>query len=216
MSRFLGPIHHWLFSKINLFEELEKEIINEIENKLDINIKDIVNEAIIKYGDYIPNEPLENLIDTNNIHGWLQNRITIAETRQAKIISDIINKYGDSAFDIIKETYKLKGKECGIDAKERFQVSTPSEIYKTLNNYILDGMPCDNVNNIVINEENLLQWNVTNCLHKRYWEAVDSDINIFYNLRTEFIKEFVEKANKNMYYEFMIENNTLINKIIKK
>ena len=215
MSRFLGPIHHWLFNKIVLFEELEKEIIKNVNSELNTAINDIVNEAKVEYGDYIPNEPLENLIDTNNIHGWLQNKINIAESRQAKVITDIISKHGDAAFEIIKSTYKNQGKNCGLDAKEKFDLSTPADMFKTINNYILDGMPCDNANNVTINEDNLLEWKVTSCLHKKYYEQISSDVNKFYELRKVWIEEFVNNSSDDLSYEFSIENNVLVHRIKK-
>ena len=33
MSRFLAPIHSWLFNKIVLFEELESELIRRFTEK---------------------------------------------------------------------------------------------------------------------------------------------------------------------------------------
>ena len=86
MSAFLGPIHHWLFNKITLFEDLEKDTNRSVAAKYGDQALTIQNEAEEKYGACIPELPLENLIDTNNIHGWLQNRISIAEKRQAETL----------------------------------------------------------------------------------------------------------------------------------
>lgn len=215
MSKFLGPIHHWLFNKIVLFEELEKAIVNNVESDMNVNLDEIVNKAKESLGDYVPNASLEDLIDTTNIHGWLQSKINVAETRHAKIISDIINTHGNEALTIIKNTYKEQGKTSGLDAKIKSDLNTPGDMFKTLNNYLLDGMPCDNVNNIIINEENLLQWDVKNCLHKKYWNNVSNDINIFYELRKGWIEQFVNNANSDMTYVFTVNDNVLVNKIIK-
>jgi len=215
MSRFLGPIHHWLFNKIVLFEDLEKEIIENVKSELNLDINDIVNESKSEFGDYIPSQPLEDLIDSNNIHGWLQNKINIAESRQAKIITDIINKYGEDAFGVIKSTYKNQGRKSGLDAKEKFDLSTPGEMFKTINNYILDGMPCDNANNVTINEDNLLEWKVTSCLHRKYYDQISGDVNKFYELRKVWIEEFVNNGSDELSYEFSIENNVLIHRIKK-
>lgn len=219
MSRFLGPIHHWLFNKIVLFEKLEGDIINNIEKSLKTDINDVVQSANNEFGNPLPNMPLENLIDTNNIHGWLQSKINIAESRQAKIISVLINKYGTEAFETIKSTYIEQARNNGINAKAENDVSTPDQMFKTINNYILDGMPCDNANNITINDENLLEWKVVSCLHKKYWDLVNGDINIFYKLREAWISEFVNNANINLQYTFDIKeiegNQVLIHQIKK-
>ena len=33
----------------------------------------------------------------DNIHGWLQNKIAISETRQAKLLGDLIKRFGGEA-----------------------------------------------------------------------------------------------------------------------
>lgn len=219
MSRFLGPIHHWLFNKIVLFEQLERDVVNNVEDKLKADLSDIVQNSVKEFGASIPDMPLEELIDTGNIHGWLQEKINIAEGRQAKIITDLINKFGNVALDIIKDTYKEQGRLSGINAKSDSSVDTPADMFKTINNYILDGMPCDNANNVTINDENTLQWKVINCLHKKYWDKVNGDINVLYELREIWVTEFVKNANPELLYTFntseIVDNKVLIHEIKK-
>jgi len=218
MSRFLGPIHHWLYNKIKLYEELETEIIKNIEGELNTNLKELVEELTGKIGEPIPDKPLEELIDTNNIHGWLQGRINIAETRQAALITELINRFQDKALDVIKKTYEEQGRNCGKDAAYNYDVSTAQLLYKALNNYILDGMPCDNVNNITLNEEDRLQWKVHKCLHKGYWINVGGDTNVLYELRKIWTISFIENANSSFEYRFFIDDKEkiLVHEIIKK
>lgn len=219
MSKFLGPIHYWLFNKITLYESLESDIIDTIENKLNISLSDITEELNSKIGAPIQNKSLEELIDTNNIHGWLQNKITIAETRQASLITFVVNKYGDKGINIIQNCYKQQAKASGKDAKTNYNLDSAPAIYKALNNYILDGMPCDNVNNITVNEDNKLEWRVLNCLHKDYWINVNGDLDILYELRKIWISHFIQSANSNYEYNFRVEDmdnrKVLIHEIAK-
>ena len=68
MSLFLGKIHYWLFNKILWFENLEEEIIKFAqENGLDVD--SIRGEIESKYGKKLENKNLEEIIDTDNIHG---------------------------------------------------------------------------------------------------------------------------------------------------
>ncbi len=207
MSRFLGPIHQWLFNKIKLYEDLESNIIENVQKDLDVDMGDMVSGLQEQLGSPMPNRPLEELIDTDNIHGWLQNRITIAETRQAALITNIIEKFGDKGLDIVKNTYENHGEACGNDGKENYEVTTAQELYKALNNYILNGMPCDNANNITINEENRLQWKVESCLHKGYWENVKGDLNVLYELQEIWMSSFIKNANTKFEFSFSIEEN---------
>lgn len=206
MSRFLGPIHLWLFNKIKLYEELESKIIKDIYDKVDPKIKEAAEDFNRRVGAPLPDKALEDLIDTNNIHGWLQDRITIAETRQAALITHIIDQYENKGLEIVKAVYRKQGMESGNDAKTKYDVDSAPALYKALNNYILDGMPCDNVNNITINEKDILQWQVLSCLHKGYWESIKGDVNILYELRKIWISNFIRNANPSFTYSFKIKD----------
>ena len=86
MSLFLGKIHYWLFNKILWFENLEDEIIDFFNKE---NIKIDYNKIVSKYGKKLENKNLEEIIDTENIHGWLQDRINSSEGRMASLTSEI-------------------------------------------------------------------------------------------------------------------------------
>ena len=85
MSLFLGKIHYWLFNKIKWFEGIEDELL-----RLDSTFN--VEELDKICGERTPDKPLEDIIDTSNIHGWLQERIIIAEGRNAYITKYLVNK----------------------------------------------------------------------------------------------------------------------------
>ena len=87
MSAFLAPIHTWLFNKIKLAQDLEKDIVNLHIDKFKESAIKIQKEANDIYGQYIEEKPLEDLIDVKNIHGWLQDRIKEVESRSAYIIT---------------------------------------------------------------------------------------------------------------------------------
>ena len=71
MSAFLGPIHYWLYNKIQLQEELIQDIATygeksgwPIFSEKHLEEKTVNKEL----------RPLNELIDVMNIHGWLQER----------------------------------------------------------------------------------------------------------------------------------------------
>ena len=75
MSAFLGPIHHWLYHKVELQEELMADI-QALATKEGWAIPAV--EGLNPSGVLLP---LESSIDLTNIHGWLQGQIT-AEARR--------------------------------------------------------------------------------------------------------------------------------------
>ncbi len=201
MSRFLGPIHHWLYNKINLHEELEKDLISAFEEMYGEEVSNITKKNREQYGELLPNKPLEEIIDTDNIHGWLQNKINIVETRQANILGDLFDKYKADGVILANSIYEKHGTLCGKDANGKYNLNVAANIYKTLNDYILDGMPCDNVNNITKNEVDYLEYVQSHCLHIRYWRKAGVDPNKMYDLRRIWNEAFVNAANPSFKYQ---------------
>lgn len=204
MSLFLGKIHYWLFNKIRWFENLEENIIDLAKSE-GLDIENLRKDIESKYGEKLPKKPLEELIDTSNIHNWLQNQIHSAERRMAAWTKLLI--------EADKNNYKkleLVYKEQGIVAanevkKEGKSVEMPIEIFNAMNDYILDGMPCDRVNEVISNEENKITWKSRICVHKDIWEEVGCDVNYFYDLRNTWIKVFVNNLNEN--FKYVVEDN---------
>ncbi|WP_411680503.1 hypothetical protein [Clostridium thailandense] len=220
MSKFLAPIHTWLFNKIKLYENLEANLVKAYQDKYGDEVTNLYNKIAEKYGYPLPNKPLEELIDVSNIHGWLQNKISIAETRHAAFITEMSNKYNsDDILDIALTSYSEQGAECGEFEKENSSFSSAEEFYNTINNYIIEGMPCDRVNSITLSTENKVQWETERCLHKSHWEEVGGNINIFYKLREVWIRSFIESINSNFTYNVTYNNGAtpiLIHEIIKR
>jgi hypothetical protein len=207
MSKFLAPIHTWLFNKIKLYEDLELNLFKEYENKYGEDVNNLYKNIAEKYGYPLANKPIEELIDVSNIHGWLQNKISIAETRQAAFITEILNKYNKGeALNIALELYTKQATECAEIAKETSAILGAEDLFNILNNYIIEGMPCDRVNAIITSTESKVQWETERCLHKGYWETVGGDINIFYKLREAWVKSFIENLNSNFTYHITYNN----------
>ncbi|MDF2879928.1 MAG: no significant y [Clostridiaceae bacterium] len=193
MSLFLGKIHIWLFNKIVWFESLEENIIKLAEEK-HLPVEQWKSEIYSDFGQPTEKKPLDEIIDTSNIHGWLQKTIKSAELRQAAWVTLILNKNNNYIDDLIK-MFKDQGEKQGQQYKEHKTPELPEEIYSAINDYILEGMPCDNVNRIINSDENEIQWYARTCLHTEFWERVKGDAANFYNLREAWIKAFVEALN---------------------
>lgn len=205
MSRFLAPIHTWLFNKIKLYEALEKDVIDKLNSNPNTGILETIGDIKNRYPGPLDERPIEEVIDATNIHGWLQNRIKIAETRHAYLITRVLEKYEDEAFNLIKEAYIAQGKSSGADAAEKYEVSTPNDLFQALNNYILEGMPCDTANSIMRNDSDIIEWRTVTDLHKDYWETVGGDAANFYELRRNWIEAFVSAANPEFKYSFEVK-----------
>lgn len=198
MSLYLGKIHYWLFNKIVWFEGLEEEIINLAKNEV-LDIESLSKEINNKYGEKLPNLPLEQMIDTSNIHGWLQEKIHSAEKRLATWTVKLLEK--ENTKDKLETLYVNQGIKAAKEAKEEGKsLENAIDIFNAVNDYILDGMPCDRVNEVLSQEENKVLWKRRICVHKDIWDSIGGDVAYFYTLRDLWIKAFVNEVNKEFNY----------------
>lgn len=209
MSLFLGKIHYWLFNKILWFEKLEEEIIKLAESE-GLNVEKLRAEINEKYGEPTPQLQLEEMIDTSNIHGWLQGKIHSAEGRMAAWTTKVISNDKDVA-PKLENIYVQQGIKAANEVKEKgFELASAPEIFDSINDYILDGMPCDRVNEVIRSEEDIVEWKRRICVHSDIWNKEEGDVNYFYKLRSLWVKAFVNEVNPDFKYIEEPEDTMLI------
>lgn len=213
MSAFLAPIHTWLFNKIKLAQELEENIVNLHVEKFGQEANTIKIEAQNMYGKYLPEESLEKLIDVSNIHGWLQERIKEVESRSAFIISRYYDIYKDESKELTKKSYIKQAKLCA--SNESNKVNSPENVYISLNNYILSGMPCDRANSVIEKSEEYIVYEQNGCIYKVNYELGKGNLPYLYELRDLWVKTFVENLSTKYLYEVSKNEDVTKNKIIK-
>lgn len=204
MSLFLGKIHYWLFNKVLWFEGLEGEIIKLAKDK-GIDLEKLEAEINSKYGVKTPNKNLEDMIDTSNIHGWLQGKIHSAEGRMAAWTKVILENNQDYILDM-RKVYENQGVNAANEAKESLENINAETIFNSMNDYILDGMPCDRVNEVIDSSEESIMWKRRVCVHKNIWENEGILVDVFYELREHWINAFVNTMNNDYEYVKLEDN----------
>lgn len=198
MSRFLGPIHHWLHGKITSQERFEIAVMSQIENAG--YSLDAIADADAKYGSPTPDEVLENVIDGNNIHGWLQQRISQSETRFAYKLTQLEAVHGEVMTQIASDVFSNEGKQyADLIKADQYWDGTLQSAHKLLHNLVLEGMPCDQAGAITQNEAQQLVWQNNRCLHSQYWQAVNGNPEAHYTLRDALSKSFFETLGEIQY-----------------
>lgn len=178
MSAFLGPIHYWLYRKIQLQESLTRAMLSSISSEEDrIALENKLNTV---YG-IVERGQLEQVIDNGNIHGWLQGQIGIAEKRFAAAVTEILQDHPTQIEKLKQEAYQL-GQQNLLEDSDNAQ-----GVYRALNDVLLEGMPCDHVNEILEQSEQHVLWHQTVDLHLPFWDAVGGKIENYYLLRGAFI-----------------------------
>lgn len=190
MSAFLGPIHFWLYHKIQLQEELIGSIL-ETARREDWTL--VSAEKLDTTCGKSELRPLESVIDQGNIHGWLQHRIGITERRLSFLVTELLKEDPTRLATLEQAAYRFGEKhsvESGIRATAAFKI---------LEDTLLDGMPCDHVNCILEQEPNKVVWQQTTCVHRVYWEEAGGDISVYYALRTKMIEGMLIQSGLRFY-----------------
>jgi hypothetical protein len=195
MSTFLGKIHYWLYNKIQLHEDLLEEVLKFAEER-NINAEELKMRTYEKYG-YPERKPLEEVVNQGNIHGWLQMKIQSVEYRTAAVVTELINKYDVKIQEIADIYYKSGAKTMESIVVEDFSLKN---LYTLIFDFMLEGMPCDNVNKVVLNSENEFSWQTTTCLHREYWDGAQGNVSNFYILRGSWINGFLKASRKSYSY----------------
>lgn len=186
MSAFLGPIHHWLYRKINIQNQMVETIIKFAETK---NPSMELRKQLDEQFGTISDKPLEEQIDTTNIHGWLQEQVSVVEYRFASAVTQILKEN--------KEQYEeLLGSflNAGREQTELNRNSNAKDIYQYLNDILLDGMPCDHAYSLVSGDESEVIYRRNLCVHEDYWNSLGGNIDNYYLLRESFVKGLLEPA----------------------
>lgn len=197
MSLFLGKIHHWLYNKILWHEEAENEIIKLAQLQGE-DMDPLVDKINREFGMPTLGKPLEEVIDTSNIHGWLQQKIESAELRQAALVTELLKRRAEYRATV-NDIYIRQGEKAAREYQGNCE--SPEDIFNAINEFILEGMPCDRVSTVVENTDHAYSWKTTVCLHQPYWSRVGGDVQNFYDLRTAWIKAFVETISDRYTYE---------------
>lgn len=180
MSAFLGHIHYWLYKKIQLLVERENLILEKTRRIVDDLADELHEVSVDTYGTPIDAAtPLEDIIDHNNIHGWLSSQINVASVREAAFIKDMLDtNSGDDAVLVVAailDAFAVQGKACGTVAKESLEdISAPS-IYNALQNFYVNGMPCDGGDQIIEDKAHTFTWVGDHKLQSPYWRTAGVD-----------------------------------------
>ncbi|NTW71429.1 MAG: hypothetical protein HGA49_04225 [Eubacteriaceae bacterium] len=209
MSLFLGKVHYWLYNKINWFEALELELIG-FAKEAGLPAAQWTEEIYNEFGYPTGNRPLEEIIDTGNIHGWLQDKIQRAELRHAALITKTLD-IDPSLIEGIGKVFEKQGRSAALSIEEK--IDQPEAAFNSLNDFILDGMPCDRVNEVVSSDIDKITWKRAICLHSTPWSQVNGDVSNFYRLRDQWIEAFIGNISETLNFSRISEDTQEIRRI---
>ena len=189
MSAFLGPIHYWLYNKIQLQEELIQKIAEYGEKSgwAVFSEKHLEEKTVNK-----ELRPLNELIDVMNIHGWLQERVQDAEARYALLVTNILAEDPERLSDLEEIAFQF-GK-----ARALAPESDAADAYRKMDDSLLNGMPCDRVNVLTEQDVDRTSWQQEEDIHAPFWEAVSGDPKVYYQLRRKIMEGMLKDTKLHM------------------
>lgn len=143
MSENLGPIHYMMYEKIKFQDDITDYLLENDTSKVD------------KLNEPVSREPLESLIDQDNIHGWLDSKIDVVENRLNYALNN-------------SENTKEKMYEFGKENAKGKNFDDFNSVFSDLNMLLLDGMPCDRGLSAQIDDKGDLYLITNTNLHSKY------------------------------------------------
>jgi len=197
MSAFIGPIHYWLYGKIRVVSEREEVIYKEACEMCGSTAEELREQVWQTYGAPLSDRNLSEFVDHDNIHGWLQRQINIAESREAAFIKELLDSCGVAAGDLVEKAFSAHGKMTGQSAaaQGKYDVDTAPGIYKALQDYFLNGMPCDQADRVMESEADSIIWETGACEQAPNWKRVGIEDKTMTKFYQAWLKEFVAGMN---------------------
>nr|WP_092070041.1 hypothetical protein [Dendrosporobacter quercicolus]NSL48103.1 hypothetical protein [Dendrosporobacter quercicolus DSM 1736]SDM05429.1 hypothetical protein SAMN04488502_10227 [Dendrosporobacter quercicolus] len=202
MSAFLGHIHYWLYHKIRRVIEREHLLYDKAEAMCGSTAEELRSQVWQSYGQPLVDVDLIDVIDQSNIHGWLQRQINIAESREAAFIKELGDTCSSAGIELAEAAFAEHGELCGKQAGGQGKYSTDSAkgIYQALQDYYLNGMPCDQVDTVIVNTEDEVVWEGGECLQAVNWKRAGVKAAIMKGCYRKWLSGFVTALNSGFIY----------------
>ncbi len=183
MSAVLGPIHTWLYGKV-LFQNGLATYIEQFAGD-----KNWMTEAADpgKLGE-LEQGALADICDTMNIHGWLQERVSLVERKLALLVTELTKDAPERITEIAEAAYEY-GKANGLQENAGI-----AETYKFLDSKMLNGMPCERINVVAEQDDEHLIWEQVEDIHRPYWDEFGGNIEMYYMIREKLLEGLAETA----------------------
>lgn len=181
MSKFLGPIHFWLHKKIQNQEALTQQLLNCRADK------STTEERVNLVAGTLAKGELEEIIDTGNIHGWLQGQLAIAERRFAAAVKELLRS--GVAIGVLSDAALRFGRKNSLGKAADVRAA-----FRGINDAVPDGMPCDHVNDVLEQSEEKIVWRRSVNIHKPFWDQAEIDAKYYDVLKNAWIEGMLEES----------------------
>lgn len=189
MSKVLGPIHYWLYHKIELQYQWQKRLVEKtLSSEQSLKMNENINYACGQ----ISEGALEDLVE-DSIHEWLSKQVSIVERRLAYTVTKLLAQPGVSLSFLMEKSF-----EFGLD--HPIMNSKIDDVFNEIKNRLLNGMPCDRIEQVIVQTKHKITWKEARPIHLEYWQLMDGDIANYYQLLEQLVKGML--ANTDFTFNF--------------
>lgn len=194
MSAFLGPIHYWMFNKIQILESRAFAIAASLETG---GKAEPVKKAIDGYGERLDGKDIAVLLGDNPIHQFLEGLIGKVEVFEAQLVEAA----GDD-FDKVLSAVEAHGREMAARAlgASGGKMGSLHDIYQVVNEYQLEGMPCDPGAVVEELSDDKMIYAHSSCNHIRNWEYTGVDVKKMCDVNNTWLKGLITGLNGGAEY----------------
>lgn len=199
MSMFLGPIHHWLYNKIEIGAERATAIEEAFKESFGSDAEALIAGVDESCPAFPTGLPLEDIIGDAQIHPFLMGLIRMIETREGALVKVFTDKFGDKAADVAVAAAKNFGQKIGEGAKGEIVAGDLESVFRTLYNQQLDGMPCDQGAQPDMQGDKLVI-HQSECLHSSNWQGAGAPIETMCKITGAWMEGFLKAAAPDVTY----------------
>ena len=196
MSAFLGPIHYWLFNKIQFMEDRSFAIASYLQAN---GSKEAADKKISEYGVRLAGADLGELLGHNSIHNFLYGLISKVEIFEASLVE----MASEAKFGEIIKVVAEHGERTGKRAVEHNGGKSPSnleELYQQIADTHLEGMPCDPGGEVELINDHTLAYNHSACNHIPNWEYTSCGNKRMCQIHNAWLGGFIKGLNGSAKY----------------
>ena len=199
MSMFLGPIHRWLYNKIQIGAGRSEAIEEAFRTTFGSEADALIAGVNGKHAALPAGLDLEDIIGDSPIHAFLSGLIRMVETREGALIKTFVDSFGDRAVEIAIAAAVNFGMETGKRARGEIKPGNMETLYRALYDRQLDGMPCDAGAKPEL-AGTTLRIRQTECLHSDNWRSVGAPLEIMCRITGAWISGFLKGAAPEQSY----------------
>jgi len=196
VSAFLGPIHYWLFNKIQFMEERSFAIASYLKEN---GSKEAASQKMDEYGEKLAGADLGQILGNNSIHNFLYSLISKVEIFEA----GLVELATDEKFAEILKVATGHGKQTGqkLVQHKGAKPANLEELYQHVADTQLEGMPCDPGAEVHLVDEHTLAYNHTACNHIPNWEYTGCPNKKMCQLHNAWLGGFISGLNEAASYQ---------------